>query len=108
MRRLTLVGPRHRRWRTLVPTTRRERRRGLLGRTELDSNEALLLERTRSVHTFGMRFPLTIAWLDDAGRVRALRRMRPGQIALPRWGARHVLECPEGADLRPGDLLRRV
>jgi uncharacterized protein len=29
----------------------------------------LLLPRTRSVHTFGMRFPLDLVWLDARGRV---------------------------------------
>ena len=35
--------------------------RGLLGRSELGPDEALLLERARSVHTFGMRFEIAAA-----------------------------------------------
>ena len=82
--------------------------RGLLGRSRLASDRALLLERTRSVHTFGMRFPITVALLDRELVVRSVRPVRPGRLLLPRLGTRHVLECAPGADLRPGDRLRTV
>ena len=38
------------------------RARGLLGRTGYEG--AMVLPRTRSVHTFGMRFPLDVAFCD--------------------------------------------
>ena len=65
----------------------------------------MLLERTRSIHTIGMRFTITAAFLDGAFQVVAVKRMPPGRVALPRRRARHVLECPSQADLRPGDRL---
>jgi uncharacterized membrane protein (UPF0127 family) len=80
--------------------------RGLLERTELSSTEGLLLERTRSVHTFGMRFPIVAVLLDRSLRVLALKRMRPGRILLPRPRVRHVLECSMDVELEPGDTLR--
>jgi uncharacterized membrane protein (UPF0127 family) len=91
-----------------VPQTRRERARGLLARASLEPNEALLLERTRSVHTIGMRFHLAIALLDEGFRVLEVVRAGPGVVLLPRRGARHVLEAHPSVDLRPGDQIRRV
>ena len=39
---------------------------GLAGRADLPPDTALHLPRCRSVHTFGMRFPLDLVWLDAA------------------------------------------
>jgi uncharacterized protein len=79
--------------------------RGLLDRVSLDRDEALLLERTRSVHTFGMRFAIVVALLDRDWVVRAVVRMRPRRMLLPRPRVRHVLEVGPDADLRQGDRL---
>ena len=101
-----LEGPRGLRLQAMVPEGRRERMRGLIGRTTLDRDEALLLERSRSVHTFGMRFPITVALLDRRHVVRSVRRLLPRRIVLPRPGTRHVLELHPGVDARPGDRLK--
>jgi uncharacterized protein len=103
VRTIVLLGPRGLRLRTDVPETRRERMRGLLDRTTLHRGEALLLERTRSVHTFGMRSPIAVALLDRDAVVRAVVRMPPSRVLLPRRSVRHVLELAEGADVRAGD-----
>jgi uncharacterized membrane protein (UPF0127 family) len=105
VRILTLEGPRGFRFRTLVPDGRRERMRGLIGRSSLGLHEALLLERTRSVHTFGMLFPIKVALLDHDHVVRYVRRLPPSRFLLPRPGIRHVLELHEAVDARPGDRL---
>jgi len=100
-----LRGPRGLRLRASLPESRLERVRGLLGRASLAPDEALLLERTRSIHTFAMRFAITAALLDREWIVLAVVRMRPRRVLLPRPRVRHVLELSEGADLRPGDRL---
>jgi uncharacterized protein len=89
-----------------VPETRRERMRGLLGRRALDPDEALLLERTRSVHTIGMRFAIAAALLDADGVVHAVVRMPPNRVLLPRPRVRHVLELAEGTNVGTGDRVR--
>lgn len=103
--RATLIDQRGNRWVVEVAADRRERRRGLLGRDCLPAGHALLIKRARSIHTFGMRFAIVAAFLDGDLQVVCVRRMPPGRIALPRVRGRHVLECPEDADLRPGDRL---
>ena len=89
-----------------VPTGLRERMRGLRGRDRIEPCRALLIPRTRSIHTFGMRFPITVALLDARLCVLAVLTIGPARIVMPRPGVRHVLECGLGADLRPHDVLR--
>ena len=79
--------------------------RGLRGRESLDPGHALLL-KTRSVHTFGMRFPIDAVLLDGTGTVIDVRRMDPGKLLLPRRRVRHILEMAAGTALRRGDVLR--
>jgi uncharacterized protein len=56
-------------------------------------DHALLLPRCRSVHTFGMRFPLDLVWLDRAGRVvRVDEAVPPWRVRSCR-GADAVLEA---------------
>jgi uncharacterized membrane protein (UPF0127 family) len=87
-----------------IAASRRERRRGLLGRDGIEG--ALLLSPARAVHTVGMRFAVDVAYLDRGMRVRAVRRMRPGRVGLARPWVRHVLEAEAGAlagwGVRPG------
>ena len=105
MRRTILVGPRAR-WVTDVPETHRERMRGLLGRKGLPHGRAMLLERTRSVHTIGMRFEVSVAFLDRELNVLAVKRVPPGRVLRPRLRARHAFECRADAEIRAGDRLR--
>jgi uncharacterized membrane protein (UPF0127 family) len=105
VRRVVFVDPRGERWIVDVPESRRERVRGLRGVTSLDRGHGMLLKRCRSIHTFGMRFTIDVVLLDRAHRVVALLPVRPGRVTIPRLGVRHVLECPAGSGLRPGDRL---
>jgi len=102
-----LRDPRGVRWRVEVPTRRRERMRGLIGRDRLEPHHALLLLRTRSVHTFGIRFAVLAVLLDQGLSVAGIKMLSPGRLLLPRAGVRHVLECAGDADLHVGDRLRQ-
>ncbi|MEV5175675.1 DUF192 domain-containing protein [Streptomyces flaveolus] len=87
-----------------IATSYRARTKGLLGRDAVDG--ALLLSPASGVHTFGMRIPIDVAYLDRRLTVIAVRTMRPGRLGLPRPRARHVLEAEAGAmagwGLQPG------
>ncbi|MES4900746.1 MULTISPECIES: DUF192 domain-containing protein [unclassified Streptomyces] len=78
-----------------IAASYRARTRGLLGRDGVAG--ALLLTPASSVHTFGMRFAIDVAYLDRRLTVLAVRTMRPGRLGLPRPRARHVLEAEAGA-----------
>ena len=77
-----------------ISASYRARTRGLLGRTALDG--AMLLSPANSVHTFGMRIPIDVAYLNRRLTVLSVRTMRPGRLGLPRLRARHVLEAEAG------------
>jgi uncharacterized membrane protein (UPF0127 family) len=94
------IGP----WLVWIPETLWERARGLLGRAQLEPNEGLLLERSRSVHTFGMRFAIDAVLLDRDDRVVEVVRLSPNRVLLPRARVRAVLEVApgEGRRFTPG------
>ncbi|MFF3498944.1 DUF192 domain-containing protein [Streptomyces sp. NPDC003247] len=78
-----------------IATSYRARTRGLLGRDRVEG--ALLLSPAGSVHTFGMRVPIDVAYLDRRLTVIAVRTMPPGRLGLPRPRSRHVVEAAAGA-----------
>jgi len=90
-----------------VAGTYAARIRGLLGRSGYDG--ALVLKRTRSVHTIGMRFPIDVAFLDRELTVLDVVHLPPWRMAMPRRRCRSVLEAEAGAferwRLRAGDRL---
>lgn len=90
-----------------IARSRREKRRGLLGRDGIEG--ALLLEPAKSVHTIGMRFPIDVAFCDGEHRVLRIRTLPPWRIALPILAARAVIEAEAGAferwGLKVGDEL---
>ncbi|HKH24934.1 MAG TPA: DUF192 domain-containing protein [Acidimicrobiales bacterium] len=90
-----------------IAESRRDRRRGLLGRDGIDG--AILLRPARSVHTVGMRFPLDVAFCDADLRVVRVVRMPRHRVSRLVWRSRAVIEAEAGAfdrwKLRPGDEL---
>jgi uncharacterized membrane protein (UPF0127 family) len=78
-----------------ISASYRARTKGLLGRDSIDG--AMLLSPASGVHTFGMRIPIDVAYLDRHLTVLAVRTMPPGRLGLPRLRARHVLEAEAGA-----------
>jgi uncharacterized protein len=74
----------------------RERMRGLLGHQRLASDEALLLVPCRSVHTFGMSFPIDILFIDRQWHVVAVHRRVPQARMLFCLRATRTLEMSAG------------
>jgi uncharacterized protein len=72
------------------------RLRGLAGLDDLPGEHGLLLPRTRSVHMFGMRFPLDLVWIDSDGAILMMQgAVAPRRHAMAR-SARSVLEVRAG------------
>lgn len=85
------------------------RRRGLLGRSGLESGTALVIAPTNAIHTFFMQFDIDVAFVARDGRIVKIRhRLRPWRMAGA-WRARSVVELPPGTlarvDARVGDRL---
>jgi uncharacterized protein len=84
-----------------IALTRRERRRGLLGRCYMDIGTALVLVRSWAVHTAFMKFPIDLIFVDRQGRaIHIVEALRPWRAAAS-LRAEAVIELPAGA-LRGG------
>ncbi|MDQ2631670.1 MAG: DUF192 domain-containing protein [Actinomycetota bacterium] len=82
--------------------------RGLSHRDRAGAGPGLLIPRCASVHTFGMRFPLDLYFLDGEGRVLCVKRGVPPRRVVWCPGARKVLEIPSSqGESRPPSGLRR-
>ena len=95
-----------------VARTFRKRTKGLIGRSfrEFAQGGALWIVPCDGIHTFGMRFPIDVAYLDSKGRiVRIYHRMAPFRIAALSLKTKSVLELPPGTlaqtNTDVGDML---
>jgi uncharacterized membrane protein (UPF0127 family) len=75
---------------------------GLLVGAPLAPEEALLIAPCSSIHTFGMRYPIDVAFIDaDARIVRVCPRVPASRVRFA-FGAHAVLEMHAGAAARLG------
>ena len=91
-----------------VAATPSERRRGLMGRTHLPADGGMLFVFEQpGRHCFWMRdtpLPLSIAFIDAAGRIASLADMQPRSDSLhcPNTEVRYALEVRQGEFQRRG------
>lgn len=89
-----------------------KRSKGLLGRQELAPGEGLWIVPCESVHTFFMRFPIDLIYLDRRNKIRKVRSaVGPWRMSAC-LSAHSVLELPAGmirsTRTEPGDTLEFV
>lgn len=72
------------------------RRKGLLGRESLQSGEGLWIAPCESVHTFFMRFPIDLVYLDRKLKVKKVRHSVGAWRVSACLSAYSVLELPSG------------
>jgi hypothetical protein len=99
--------------RVAIAASMATRLRGLLGTTSLPRGHGLLIRPCRQVHSFFMRNPLDLVFLDWNDRVlRTVAGFARNRVSPFVRGARAVLELPAGtlADTQTGagDVLRFV
>src|SRR6266511_5164975 len=71
------------------------RLKGLLGRTSLHPGEGLWIKPCKGVHTFGMKFPIDIIFLDRNNFVVSIvRDLPPNRLTPLSFKAVSVLELP--------------
>lgn len=79
-----------------------ERTVGLIGRASMSENDGMVFERCSAIHTFFMRMPIDVLFLDaDRRVVRAVANLRPWRPFVGCPGAASVVE------LAPGEIARR-
>ena len=85
------------------------RRKGLLGRDQLEAEEGLWIYPCEAVHTVGMRFPIDLIYLDRDKCVRKTRSNVPPLRLSACFSAHSVIELASGTITRtqtkPGDKL---
>lgn len=86
-----------------------KRNKGLLGREGLESGEGLWIVPCESVHTFFMRFPIDLVYLDRKNKIKKVRSaVGPWRLSAC-LSAHSVLELPAGTiratQTQRGDLL---
>lgn len=90
-----------------VAVTHRDRRNGLIGRSELDG--AFVIDHCRWIHTIGVRFPIDVAYLDAEGAVLKAQTMGRFRIGAPVSHACTVIEARQGSferwGLHVGDVV---
>jgi uncharacterized membrane protein (UPF0127 family) len=91
-----------------VAASRRQRMRGLRNRASIGPDEGLLFPNCKSVHTFGMRFPIGVIYLDARHQVIDVVHMKRNRLGRPRFRARHVLECAPSTQVRKGMRLEEI
>lgn len=85
------------------------RRKGLLGRDSLPTGQGLWIVPCESVHTFGMRFPIDLVYLDSKKKVKKIRSGVPPWRLSACLSAHSVVELASGTiqmtQTQPGDKL---
>ena len=86
-------------------TTFWARLKGLMGQTEF---VPMLIPNCRAVHTFGMKVPLDLVWLDADYNVLRVEAAVPSKTWRYCRAAAAVLECPTGtgAQWRDDDFMK--
>ena len=92
-----------------IARTSAARQKGLLGRTSLPEGGGLWIIPCESVHTFFMKFPIDLVYINRKNIVKKVRRnVGPWRLSAC-FSAHSIIELPVGAIDRsqtsPGDKL---
>jgi len=85
------------------------RSKGLLGRRVMPPGSGMLIDPCSSVHTWFMRFPIDVIFVDGKNRVVGLRRnLKPWRMAWS-WRGTKTIELPAGTiaatNTQVGDIV---
>jgi uncharacterized membrane protein (UPF0127 family) len=76
--------------------TSEKRRTGLLKHERLNPGEGLWIVPCESVHTFFMKFPIDLLYLDKQKKVRKIRHAVPAWRLSMCLSAHSIIELPAG------------
>ena len=85
-----------------LANTSATRRTGLLKHDRLEPGDGLWIVPCESVHTFFMKFPIDLVYLDKRRKVRKVRHAVPAWRLSACLTAHSVLELPAGTVKRTG------
>jgi hypothetical protein len=79
-----------------VADTGAKRNKGLLGRSGLEAGGGLWIVPCQSVHTFFMKFPIDLVYLDRKNRIKKVCDSVPAWRMSVCLSAHSILELPAG------------
>ncbi len=85
--------------------TSAKRRTGLLKHERLEPGDGLWIVPCESVHTFFMKFPIDLVYLDKGRKVRKLRHAVPPWRLSACLAAHSILELPAGTVRQSGTFV---
>jgi uncharacterized protein len=88
-----------------VAATPFARAKGLLGRTAHSRGEGLLLKPCKGVHSFFMKFPIDVVFLDRNNLVVAVEQLRPQRITSIFLRSACAIELPAGTVAQSGTVI---
>lgn len=73
------------------------RLKGLLFRKEFRNGEALIIKPCNSIHTFFMRFPIDVIFIDSNDKIVKIRKeIKPFRATPVYFKSKFVIEFPSG------------
>jgi uncharacterized membrane protein (UPF0127 family) len=94
-------------WQVAVADTFWSRLCGWMGKREFPLGEALWIKPCKGVHTFFMRAPIDVVFLDREGRVvEMVHSLKPNRVVPLIREATTAVELPAGTLLAAGVRLR--
>ena len=87
-----------------LANTSATRRTGLLKHERLEPGSGLWIVPCESVHTFFMKFPIDLVYLDKQRKVRKVRHAVPAWRLSACLTAHSILELPAGTAEKSGTL----
>lgn len=98
--------------RALVADNSQSRRTGLLKHSGLEAGEGLWIVPCEGVHTFGMKFPIDVVFIDKKRVVVKVRKNMVRRRVAFSLRAHSVIELPVGviaeSGTQPGDQLELI
>jgi len=85
-----------------VADTSAKRRTGLLKHERLEKGTGLWIDPCESVHTFFMKFPIDLVYIDRHAKVRKVRNAVPPWRLSACLTAHSILELPAGTAAETG------
>ena len=95
----------------IIARSFKSRLQGLIGKQSLEKNAALVLPNCNGIHTFFMRFPIDVLFLDAQGKaVGKIEALAPFRISPVFWSAKTAIEFPpqtiKNSASQIGDIIR--
>jgi hypothetical protein len=92
----------------IMADTYSKRLQGLLGRKGLEDKEGMMIVPCNSIHTYRMKFPIDVLFVDkDNVVLKVLRDFKPGRMGPFVLKSRYVMEAEAGSfrGIEKGDKL---